>query len=255
MQNLNRKSLPSFGVLDNKAFDIDKIKYLCQELNLLDFDKYDDIKVSSDSLMKPFVVSNQFSKNSFFTEDGAEYSEGDKYKQKYLTEINHQNISHVPQETNSSKSDSIFFRMRRLSKENPNYDVFADELNYGSRNHFVTGIFQEILDSFSSRVTRVRLAYLAPEFSIKPHIDYDPSYITRFHIPILTNKLCQMHVMRNGIEQRAHFPADGRVYFLNAGLKHWASNNSTYSRLHLIIDTHGQADLKEHLKEITSSDF
>ena len=40
-----------------------------------------------------------------------------------------------------------------------------------------------------------------------------------------------------------HMPADGSVYFFNSGIKHWVDNNGTESRLHLIIDTHGQEDL------------
>jgi hypothetical protein len=50
----------------------------------------------------------------------------------------------------------------------------------------------------------------------------------------------------NGIEKThsTNFPADGRVYFLNTGMKHWAVNSSDNPRLHLIIDVHGQEELK-----------
>jgi aspartyl/asparaginyl beta-hydroxylase (cupin superfamily) len=39
-------------------------------------------------------------------------------------------------------------------------------------------------------------------------------------------------------------PADGSVYFFNSGMLHWVSNNSDVPRLHLIIDTNGQDDLR-----------
>ena len=44
-------------------------------------------------------------------------------------------------------------------------------------------------------------------------------------------------------------PAEGRVYFLNAGLKQYASNHSDQDRLHLIVDMHEQKCLN-YLKEI-----
>ena len=48
---------------------------------------------------------------------------------------------------------------------------------------------------------------------------------------------------RSGKIVKKHFPADGRVYFLNTGLKHWAENNSNEGRIHLIVDTKNQEDL------------
>jgi aspartyl/asparaginyl beta-hydroxylase (cupin superfamily) len=84
---------------------------------------------------------------------------------------------------------------------------------------------------------------LTPGFSIKPHVDYDPSYITRFHIPLVTNDDVVMGFHKSNGDHFYHMPADGSVYFFNSGIKHWVDNNGTESRLHLIIDTHGQEDL------------
>ncbi len=249
MELLKRKDLPNFGYLKNIKFDINEITTHCQKENLFNFDDYADIQVSSNSKMKEFVLSNSYSKSNFFTENAAAYLEGNCYKQKYFTELNLKIIDQNKIKDFGEKKNSIFFRQKRLNKSFHDYDPIADELNYTKRNHLVKGIFEKILDSFQSQVTRVRLAYLAPHFKLKPHIDYDPSYITRYHIPILTNKLCHMHVIRNNQTHSANFPADGRVYFLNAGLKHWAENNSDFPRLHLILDTHGQLDLQESLVE------
>ena len=45
------------------------------------------------------------------------------------------------------------------------------------------------------------------------------------------------------VEGNAHFPADGRAYFFNTGLKHWAENNSKFPRIHLIVDLQSTDDL------------
>ena len=42
---------------------------------------------------------------------------------------------------------------------------------------------------------------------------------------------------------KTHFPADGKIYFLNTGHIHWAENNSDEERIHLIVDTKDQTDI------------
>ena len=85
--------------------------------------------------------------------------------------------------------------------------------------------------------------YLGPGHKIEPHIDYDPSFITRYHIPVITNSEVKMYIEKQGHQHEQHLPADGRVYFFNAGFKHWVKNNSELARLHLIVDVHGQQEL------------
>jgi len=238
--------------IENVKFDICQLVAECADSNLFDYSDYNDIKASSGSKMVPFVISNSYVKSSFFSEENAAYLEGDNYRQKYVTELYEDVLgSNTPVGADQLKlkNDSISNRLRRLKKTSSSYNPFADELNYGKRNKLAKGVVAEILDYFESKVTRVRFAMLAPHFSIKPHIDYDTSYIMRYHFPILTNQSCKMHVIREGKEKSVHFPADGRLYFLNAGYKHWASNDSSASRLHLIVDVHGQHELK-NIKEI-----
>ncbi|NBR25862.1 MAG: hypothetical protein EBU08_19200, partial [Micrococcales bacterium] len=78
---------------------------------------------------------------------------------------------------------------------------------------------------------------------LKPHIDYDPSYIVRYHIPIITNPGVTMYMNRSGKVYSRHLPADGKIYFFNTGIQHWVINNSDLDRVHLIIDVHGQDEL------------
>lgn len=235
----NRKQLCEFGYLSNIQININELLDYCRQQGLLNFDRYNDIKASANSSYKDFVVANEFCKDSFFKESEAPMMEGEKYKQLYLTELD-------PSKRTGNvkfKYTNIFERTKRLDPNDPRYVPEADERNYGVRNELVKGPIADLLDKFSSPLARVRLAYLAPHFSIKPHVDYDPSYVVRYHVPLITNEKCTLSVIRGEETKVAHFPADGRVYFLNAGLKHWASNDSDQGRLHLVIDVQQQDEV------------
>jgi hypothetical protein len=241
----NRKELPRFGYLSNLNIDVDKVLTQLKESGLLDWGKYNDIKVSADSKHKNFVVANEFCKDNFFKEEQAPMMEGEYYKQLYLTDFDEsKSMGEVKFEYTN-----IFKRTRRLDPNKSEYLAEADELNYGVRNDLVTGELEKILDMFTSKITRVRLAYLKDHFDIKPHVDYDPSYIVRFHVPLITNDSVKLFMQRGDNVADIHLPADGKIYFFNSGLKHWVENNGNEGRLHLIIDVHGQIEL-EHLVEL-----
>lgn len=241
----NRKELPRFGYLSNLTVDIDKVLAQLKTDGLLNWDLYTDIKVSANSKHKNFVIANEFCKDNFFKEEEAPMMEGENYRQLYLTDFD---------ETKSEgevtfEYTNIFKRTRRLNPNKSDYLPQADELNYGVRNKLVTGELEKILDMFTSKITRVRLAYLKDHFDIKPHVDYDPSYVVRYHIPLITNSEVKMFMERNNNVAEMHLPADGKVYFFNSGLKHWVENNGNEGRVHLIVDVHGQSEL-DHLVEI-----
>jgi len=244
---LNRKQLPLVAKLNNMKVDIDAILEHCREHDLLDSTKYNDIKYSANSKHQAFLVSNEFCKTNFFTESDAIVMEGEKYKQLYLTDFDETKASGNV----SLHGTNIFERTKRLDPNDPRYLPEADELNYGVRNQYAIGPFEDLLNQFKGKITRVRIAYLTPGFSIKPHVDYDPSYITRFHIPLITNDEVTMGFSKNNNDYLYHMPADGNVYFFNSGIKHWVDNKGTEARLHLIIDTHGQEDLVD-FTEISS---
>jgi hypothetical protein len=238
---LSRKDLPNFGVLKHISYEPDYAIQTCQRLGLFNFNLYTDIQASSDSAMSSFVRANQFSKDSFFKEPEAPSLEGNAYRQLYLTRI----ISSLVAEKRYLQP--VFSPGRRQARLNPkhsDYNPFVDELNYSERTENVVDFFAWILDQFQSPVKRVRLAVLAPGAKIKPHIEYDASYIVRYHVPILTNPDCWMYVSRNKVKYRTHFEKNGQVYFLNSGLNHAAENLSEDYRLHLIIDVSGQHELK-----------
>jgi hypothetical protein len=241
----NRKQLPRFGYLKNISIDVDAILSFLKEKNMLDFDEYNDIKVSSNSKHKNFVIANEFCKDNFFKEEDAPMMEGDHYKQLYLTDFDETKLSGKVNLHNTN----IFERTKRLDPTKNVYLPEADELNYGVFNKLVDGELEKFLNKFNSKITRVRLAWLKGNAEIKPHVDYDPSYIVRFHIPLITNDKAKMYILRGNDVAEMHLPADNRVYFFNSGLKHWVKNNSDQGRLHLIVDVHGQIEL-DQLEEL-----
>lgn len=241
MNRLTRKQLPAYGKI-NKTVNLDGLKQYCIDNGYTNYDEFNDIKYSADSNHKAFLVANTFCKDTFFKEEDAPTREGEKYKQLYLTDID-PNLKINTEDRLNETHSSIFVRTRRLDPTSKDYIPEADEYNYTHRNEHVKGVFEEILDSFKSQVTRVRLAVIMPGFAIKPHVDYDPSYITRYHIPIFTN---EQVIFGYSTKDGAHeytMPADGSVYFFNSGLLHWVANNGTEPRLHMIVDTNGQDDL------------
>lgn len=237
----NRKQLPHCAKIKIK-FDIVKLQNYCKNNGYTDYTSFNDIKYSHDSNHQSFLVANQFSKDSFFKEQSADSLEGEKYKQLYLTDIDPK-LKTNSLENLKQSGKTIFSRTKRLNPNNDTYVPEADELNYTFRNHHVKDIFEDILNSFHAKVTRVRLAVLMPGFIIKPHIDYDPTYIVRYHIPIITNPKVEFGWKVKNIIVNDTMPSDGSVYFFNGGLLHWVGNYGTEPRLHLIVDTHGQNDL------------
>lgn len=236
---LNRKQLPFIAKLNNIKINLPELLDHCKNKNLLDISVYNDIKYSANSKHQNFLVSNEYCKTNFFTEKEADLLEGEKYKQLYLTDFDENKLSN---KVNLSKTN-IFERTKRLNPSDKRYLPEADELNYGVYNKYVSGPFLDILNKFKGKITRVRLAYLTPHFEIKPHVDYDPTYITRYHIPLITDEKVILGFIHKDKNFEYNLPADGTVYFFNSGIKHYVKNNSSINRLHLIIDTHGQEDL------------
>jgi quercetin dioxygenase-like cupin family protein len=43
-----------------------------------------------------------------------------------------------------------------------------------------------------------------------------------------------------GNPDERHFPTDGSVWFINPGVKHWATNDGDAERVHLILSVDSQ---------------
>jgi hypothetical protein len=234
----NRKQLPAFRIL-NRKFDLDAILSHCRDYDLFDYSKFNDIKKSADSHYKNFLIGNGQAKNSFFIADHEMPLEGEMYKQLYLTGLKLPDSGLELVESNLS----IKTRYRRIQSSSKEYIPELDEHNFGKPNEHYIGAFKDLLDSFCSPLTRVRLAVLMPGMIIKKHRDLDPSIICRYHIPLVSNDQVEFGMEVNGQDKLFNMPADGSIYFFNSGLPHWVSNRGTEPRLHLIVDTNGQLDL------------
>lgn len=124
----------------------------------------------------------------------------------------------------------------------------ADERFFRKRHADVPEYFQYVLDTIGKDIVhRTRFANLAPKSQVKPHIDYNTEYGIRLHIPIITNDGCTFGGIDaiTGEAQERHFPADGSVWFINPGVKHWAKNDGDEERIHLIISVDSQEILNE----------
>jgi len=94
---------------------------------------------------------------------------------------------------------------------------------------------------FDGKIHRTRFAKLAPHSSVKPHIDYDTLYGVRLHIAFETNDDCVNGGWdKNGLQTKVNIPADGSIWFVNPGVKHYAINDGATERNHLILSLDSQ---------------
>ena len=140
----NRKQLPHFFKLQ-RTIDVNAILEYLQQEQLLDYDRYNDIKKSANSPYKSFLVGNHYSKNKFFIGDNEEKLEGELYKQLYLTGYNG-DLNEVEETVTTTKD-----RLRRIEPDSKNYIPELDEHKFGKKNEFCKGILAELLDSFLDR--------------------------------------------------------------------------------------------------------
>lgn len=119
----------------------------------------------------------------------------------------------------------------------------ADERWFRKIKDDVPPYMREIMQMFSG-AHRARFSTLAPRSTVKPHIDYDTLYGIRIHIALETNELCYNGGWdQEGNEVKYHIPADGSVWFVNPGVKHYAVNDGDTARNHLIISLDTQSIL------------
>lgn len=119
----------------------------------------------------------------------------------------------------------------------------ADERWFRKIKEDVPPYMREIMQMFPG-AHRARFSTLAPRSTVKPHIDYDTLYGIRIHIALETNELCHNGGWdQEGNEVKYHIPADGSVWFVNPGVKHYAVNDGDTPRNHLIISLDTQSIL------------
>ncbi len=125
------------------------------------------------------------------------------------------------------------------------YHPFYDERNYSQMTEYCKGYVQEILQMFKSESCRSALVVLYPEEYLSPHFDVGAEYITRLQIPVFTNTNARIGVKGPEGWEEFHLPADGGIYFINAGYEHYAINFGKDPRFQIRVCVNGQDDLKE----------
>jgi hypothetical protein len=156
--------------------------------------------------------------------------EKSSYQQLSLTEFDPSYDLNRREEKSGSVWDT------RVAKRSPK----AEQRWFGKSKKDVPGYLAFVLNSVKG-AHRARFAQLAPQNRVKPHIDYDTLYGIRIHIAIDTNEFCYNGGWdHEGQEVRHHIPADGSVWFVNPGVKHYAVNDGKTPRNHLIISVDSQ---------------
>ncbi len=119
---------------------------------------------------------------------------------------------------------------------------------YAKRNKFWKGYGAEVLDLIEQNighVARTRYAVLKAGEEIKPHLDINTDKAIRIHIPLITHPDVVIGTEGKKRTVELHMPADGSVWFLNQGYKHWVKNDSDIDRVHLVVVVTGQNGILE----------
>ena len=226
-----RHELPVIKKLDYK-FDIEKLKL---ELNEFSQNKvwdglgsdYAHMCETHTKLPKMFFKEEELEEVDCVCDLDWETS---SYQQLSLTEFDESYDLSQREEMSGSAWD------KRVAKKDPK----ADERWYRKVKDDVPSYLREVLNTFSGS-HRTRFANLAPHSEVKPHIDYDTTYGIRLHIALSTNKECFNGGWdKDGNEFKEHIPADGTVWMVNPGVKHYAINGGDTPTNHLIISLDSQ---------------
>lgn len=104
-----------------------------------------------------------------------------------------------------------------------------------------------LLLSFACPKMSVRLLNLTKGSSIKEHRDLELCFEqgeARIHIPVHTNQLVRFYLNDELIPMR-----EGECWYINANVKHRVINNSSFDRIHLVIDLQVNEWLKQLFNE------
>lgn len=232
-----RYELPVMARLDSISFDINRLR---EELAVFAGDKvwdglgsdYAHMCETHTKLPKMFFKEEELNKVDCVCDLDWEKT---SYQQLSLTEFDDTYDLSQREELSGSAWDT------RVAKKDPK----ADERWYRKVKDDVPSYLREVLDTFPG-AHRTRFAGLAPNSEVKPHIDYDTLYGVRLHIALETNEGCYNGGWdKDGNEVREHIPADGSVWLVNPGVKHYAVNAGNTPRNHLIISLDSQSVLKD----------
>lgn len=251
-----RQHLPLMAKTKLKV-DIEKLQKEFFDMGYDDWSLYNGLKADAASengrivrrvLLEYFLNDDELDqrKEEVITEGG------EAYKMLCLTDYNEKYPMDQQKVADAFKDIEPHQLSRKLEKisdpSHPLYMPEADEKLYDKRNGYCKGYVNEVLDMIEKNVghvTRTRYAVLMPGEEIKPHMDINTDKAIRIHIPLLTNDDTVIGVQGKKTSIEMHWPADGSVWFLNQGFKHWVKNNGTTPRVHLVCSVVGQGCITE----------
>lgn len=251
----NKKQLPLIGRL-KKTIDVDAVKE--QILHLLNENENKlDLELDPSATEHTYDLKN--SKGEYFIQN---YN--DVYK-KYST-IGFQELSQEAKSLAASMSSNVsdFSPVQRLKgmtdTSSKFYHPHYDERNYTKPTKYCTGYINDFLHSFDSTSCRSAVVALHPGRYISKHFDIGAEYVTRLQIPIITNEQAVIGVKADNGWNEYHLPADGSVFFINAGYEHYAINKGSDVRYQIRVCLQSQEDLEDienypHTRFISDNDF
>jgi len=235
-----RKSLPAFAVVRGLRVHHQKLLNELAAFGLFDTN-YNAARADVDETENLFIKANMVCKQFFNENADSQYMEVNLSKPSFESE----NLKVM----DVLRDRFALYRTKRLDPSRPEYSEHADETRHNIDPKYLEegSELAHVFAHFKGKPCRVRIARMKSGDSIKPHVDYDPSYVFRYHIPLVTNINCRMKARRvtgpgSTIDYEAHFAADGRVYTINTGILHWAENTGFTDRYHLLIDVTGDLE-------------
>ena len=120
-------------------------------------------------------------------------------------------------------------------------------------NELGFGVIKKVLSKIPAEFERVRLMKIKANSEIGKHSDkidkdfgFDDGNIVRIHVPIRTNEDVVFYLWE-GREKTFNHLKTGHFYYVDVRAPHSVVNNSNVDRIHLVMDTYVNHEVKELL--------
>ncbi len=104
--------------------------------------------------------------------------------------------------------------------------------------------FRQVIGTFQTKITSVRLMKLGAGSEIKEHRDYDldeENGIVRLHVPVVTNDNVEFYLNKKRVIMKA-----GECWYCRLSDPHSVHNRGTEDRVHMVLDM----ELNDWLKNL-----
>ncbi|KYG85724.1 aspartyl beta-hydroxylase [Roseivirga seohaensis] len=105
--------------------------------------------------------------------------------------------------------------------------------------------FRQVIGTFKTKITSVRLMKLGAGSEIKEHRDYDldeENGIVRLHVPVVTNDNVEFYLNKKRVIMKA-----GECWYCRLSDPHSVHNRGTEDRVHMVLDMELNGWLKDQL--------